>query len=34
MLDLEQDREEWAAELEKQRKKALGLEVPAETKHH
>jgi hypothetical protein len=34
MLDLEEDRKEWAEELEKQRKIALGLEAPSTHAHH
>jgi hypothetical protein len=34
MLDLEQDRKEWAEELEKQRRIALGLEAPKTVAHH
>ncbi len=34
MLDLEEDRKEWAEELEKQRKIALGLAEPKKAEHH
>jgi hypothetical protein len=34
MLDLDLDRKEWADELEKRRKSALGLEANPESGHH
>jgi hypothetical protein len=34
MLDLEEDRKEWAEELERQRKVALGLQAEQKPSHH
>ena len=34
MLDLEEDKKEWAEELERQRKVALGLQAEQKISHH